>query len=244
MTKFCCWISLATLCIAATLLASPADEKLTIEGPVEIQQREKQIIVKEDVECIKTFPFNIKAPNGGLFYQWTVPAGVQAEKRGNVLKVTAAPNGPLTISAEWAVIAIDWDKKTYSTETKFGSYTVNVGDLQKTVPPPPKVDPPPPPQTPGFYLLIVRADGPASTEFTRIMADPAWGELVKAGHKYKDKQKSEAPAILGVDIPPTLTLPTVFRLRISADGKTSTVVGTPFPLPTTSAAILKLGETP
>ena len=122
---------------------------------------------------------------------------------------------------------------------------VVVGKAPPKVPPgtePPGSEPPgtDPPTTPtGLYFLIVRPDGPAHPEFTKYMGSPGWGELLKAGHLVKDKTLSGA-ASLGVTIPPGTALPAVVTLRVSADGKTSSVVSVrPTPAP---ADIVKLPE--
>ena len=96
---------------------------------------------------------------------------------------------------------------------------------------PPKVDPPV-----TLYFLIVRADGPATAAFKKIMEDPAWKTLRDAGHTVKDKTVSEAAAF-GVKVPPGSTVPIVVTLR--EDATSSTILRTA-PLPTTSAAILDL----
>lgn len=109
--------------------------------------------------------------------------------------------------------------------------------------PPPK-DPPvkdPPIPVGGYYFLIVRADGPASPEFTRVVSDPAWDDLRAKKHLVKDKTSTDA-AKLGVKIPSGTTLPVVVTLKSSADGTASTVARGPVPLPTTPAGIARLLE--
>lgn len=112
----------------------------------------------------------------------------------------------------------------------------------KPVPTPTPTDPNPPVTpvpTGGLYFLVVRPDGPASPEFTKTMGLPAWEELRKAGHLFKDKTLAEAVK-LGISIPDGTHLPAVVTLRESADGKTSKIVRGPIPLPTTTAGILDL----
>lgn len=110
-------------------------------------------------------------------------------------------------------------------------------------PPPdkPPPDPQPVPVKPLYYFLIVRPDGPASPEFTKVMSDPAWAELQKAGHSVKDKTLTDAGK-LGLTLPVGQPLPTVVTLVVSADGTKSKVVRGPINLPTTSDGIRRLPE--
>lgn len=118
-----------------------------------------------------------------------------------------------------------------------------------TVEPPPKTPiiapPATPPTTPapapakGLYFLIVRPNGPAAPELTKALSLPAWSDIEKAGHLFKDKTLNEA-ALLGVTLPDGTSLPAVVILRESADGKTAKQVGGPIPLPTTDAGVREL----
>lgn len=105
---------------------------------------------------------------------------------------------------------------------------------------PPVVDPPvkPPVIIPTtLYFLVVRADGPAAPEFTKVMSLPAWMDLRAAGHSYKDKTVTEAKA-LGVTLPAGSPLPCVVTLAVTPSG--SEIVRGPIALPTTADAIAKL----
>lgn len=107
-------------------------------------------------------------------------------------------------------------------------------------PPPDPVDPPPDPVDPpktGLYFMVIRADGPASPEFVRVMSDPAWGTLRQRGHRVKDFTATDARR-LGAPVP--AALPAVVTLTVSADGRESVVARGPVPLPTTSDGILAL----
>jgi hypothetical protein len=110
--------------------------------------------------------------------------------------------------------------------------------------PPKKDDPVVPPPTPAdkFYFLVVRADGPASAEFTKAMTLPAWQQLRAAGHKVAQVTATQAadPSI-GAVVPPA-QLPAVVTLVVSADKKESRVVRPAVPLPATDAGVLKLAE--
>lgn len=118
------------------------------------------------------------------------------------------------------------------------SVTVVVGG---EVQPPPKKpdDPTKPPPTTGYYFMLIRSDGAADPAFTKIARNPAWAELVKAGHLVKDFGLSDAIR-LGAKLPDGTPLPCVVTLR--DDGTASRIVRGPVPLPTTSEAILELAK--
>lgn len=107
----------------------------------------------------------------------------------------------------------------------------------------PPVDPkdPPTPPTGKLYFLVVRPDGPAQPAFTTIMSSPAWDGLRNAGHRVGDATLTEVRN-LNLGIPTGTTLPVVVTLRVSADGKSSTVARAAIPLPTTADGISKLPE--
>lgn len=101
-----------------------------------------------------------------------------------------------------------------------------------------KPEPKTPPVTSDtFYFVVIRADGPATSQFTKIMADPAWSQLRKDGHRVKDKTVSEATAI-GVTLPSDVSPPAVVTLV--EDASTSRIVRQAIALPTTTATILDL----
>ena len=104
---------------------------------------------------------------------------------------------------------------------------------------PPGVDPPPvdPPVGQGvYYFILVRPDGPATPEFTKIVSYPAWEELKKAGHLVKDYSKTDA--VTKGFIKNDATVPCVVVIKV-VDGKTIFV--NPFvPLPTTNQGVLDL----
>lgn len=128
---------------------------------------------------------------------------------------------------------------------------VTEGDTQQVVtkvnertvapPPPKKPDDPPPAPTGKLYFLVIRPDGPTSTEFTKIMSNPGWTSLRTAGHSVGAATVTESIP-LKLNIQAGTPLPTVVTLRVSADGRSSTKVREPVPLPSTTDAILKLPE--
>lgn len=123
--------------------------------------------------------------------------------------------------------------------------TLVIGKVETPGKEPPKTDPPiepgvdPPAKPAGkVFFLIVRADGPATQDYARIMADPAWDAHRKAGIIVKDKTFSESKAIYTA--PSGTTLPYVVTL---SSGETeSKVIAGPVPLPTTSAGIADLAK--
>lgn len=123
-------------------------------------------------------------------------------------------------------------------EGKFSQTVIKVGGA----PVPPPVDPvdpqPPPPSV--YYFLVIRADGPADPAFTKAMGLPAWAELRKKGHQFKDKTVSAAAADLNLTLPPGTALPCVVTLSVA--GGASKIVRGPVALPTTDAGVAALPE--
>lgn len=123
-------------------------------------------------------------------------------------------------------------------ETDIERRTVDVKAGDGAQPPP--VDPPVTP-TDKFYFLIVRPDGPAQPELTRLMGDPAWATLKGKGHQYRDVTLTEAREKLKLDIPAGTTIPAVVTLATTKDGPSKVLRG-PVKIPTTGDEILKLPE--
>ena len=93
------------------LLAAPlqAQDALTLAGTdVTTVEVERQIIVRDKFQLVKTFPFTVRAPVGAVDYNWSLPFGVTATASeadaGQILTVTSAPVGRLTIMAKWIVV--------------------------------------------------------------------------------------------------------------------------------------------
>lgn len=120
-------------------------------------------------------------------------------------------------------------------------FAVVVGKAGEVIPDP--KDPLPDPGKPGsLFFVIIRADGPASAEFTRVMSNAGWDALRMTGCKVKDYGYAEACKSLGLCLPAGTTLPVVVTLRVSFDGKTSRVVREAIPLPTTVQGIAALPQ--
>lgn len=124
------------------------------------------------------------------------------------------------------------------------SVIVGKGGVVEPLPMPnPDASKPPPdiaPKPTVYYMMIVRPDGPASKEFTKIMEMSAWGELRKLGHTVKDRTLTEALS-LGLPIPQGTTIPAVWLLE--EVGTKSTVKAGPVSLPSTAEGILALPKT-
>lgn len=120
-------------------------------------------------------------------------------------------------------------------ETDIERKTVDVDAGDGAQPPPGGVDPPPTKPVKGYFLLV-RPDGPASQDFARAFALPAWTELRAEGHAVKEMTLTEslqyykAPA--GTVIPFVVTI----------DAANKKVLAGPVAMPTTDDAIRKLKE--
>lgn len=118
-------------------------------------------------------------------------------------------------------------------------FAVPIG--KQTIPPPNPKDPPvTPPPTQSLYFLIVRADGPSTPAFTKVMQMPEWNTLVKDGHTVKDMSRTDA-VLLGAKLD-GVTLPSILVLRTRPDGKSSEQIGIAS-LPSSGDQILKLPST-
>lgn len=110
-------------------------------------------------------------------------------------------------------------------------FSVTVGEPKKD---PPTTEPPKQPSL-TYYFLVVRADGPATTQFTKIMQSPSWEKLKKDGHLVSDMPVSDV-AKLGITQPDVL--PCVITLQES--NMKSKILRPAIALPTTDQAILDL----
>lgn len=149
--------SLYALLLFFVLGVAQAQQPVPIEikgAGVKVVKVDKVVIVKEDMTLVSSLPFTIHAPAGNLLYVWSYPQGVTARKKGEVLEITTAPKGSVTISVE--MISVDFDAK--KVVTKYGEVTFTVGDAP--IPPEPKPPEPKPPDVApipvdGFRVLII-----------------------------------------------------------------------------------------
>lgn len=179
------WLLLAASAIAQT------EVPLNIKGDIAVVKVSRWVEVKEDRTVVNfTKPLVITAPTGGILYQWQVPSGVTSLRRANVLEIASAPKGPLVISVEFAIV--DFDKKTV--ETKYGSTSFDVGDVQQPAPPVTPTDPkpiPPPITLPGLRALII----------CETMEGPPALNLIISGEKVRSymKEKGVVNGFLALD---------------------------------------------
>lgn len=139
---------------------------------------------------------------------------------------------------EYKFAAVGAAKTGEQTRTDF----VVVVGAGGTVPGPNPPGPAPDPKPGSLFFVVIRPDGAASPEFTRIMSDGAWDALRMGGCQVKDYGYKEACAQLGLCLPAGTTLPVVVTLRVSMDRKTSRVVRQAIPLPTTTQGIAALPQ--
>lgn len=104
------------------------------------------------------------------------------------------------------------------------------------------VDPPAKPIGDANYFLIIRPDGPASPEFTKILELPAWQTLKDQGYRFKLKTQAQALADIGVKPPAGAKIPCIIALSINLEETESRVVNDNIAFPTTEEGILKLRE--
>lgn len=136
--------NLYALLLFFVLGVSQAQQPVPIEikgTGVKVVKVDKVVIVKEDMTLVSSLPFTVNAPAGNLLYVWSYPQGVTARKKGEILEVTAAPKGAVTVSVE--MISVDFDAK--KVVTKYGEVTFTVGDVPlPPIPPGPEPKPPEP----------------------------------------------------------------------------------------------------
>lgn len=160
------------------------------------------------------------------------PSKVKEYKDGEYSYVVfSGPTDKYTILA----FIVNFDKKKFERKRY-----ENLGVLGCVTPPkpkdPPTTDPPTPP-TGKYYFLIIRPDGPASPEFTKVMLMPEWQELRTSGHQVGARTLTEVRNMnLNLD---GAVLPVVVTLRVDNNKTTQLKMS---PLPTTSEGISKLPE--
>lgn len=163
----------ALLLLNFTSLAYGQDVPLELSGDVAKVKVDKIVVIQEDRTLVKSFtprPLLVKAPEGGILYQWQYPAGVVAVRKANVLEIKSAPKGPLTVAVEWAIV--DFDKKLVT--TKFGQVAFDVGDVTPPIPPVPPVPPEPVPTVGPIKVLI-------SYESSRANNDANLNKIISGG---------------------------------------------------------------
>lgn len=103
----------------------------------------------DTVTVVKSLPFKVTAAPGADVYIWNHPSSVKSSEDENVLTITEAPKGEVTVKIQ--TITIDWAAK--KTVKARGSVTFVVG----AVPPGPGPDPGPTPPDPTPVPPLVKA---------------------------------------------------------------------------------------
>lgn len=214
----------AALVLASAALAGAAPPALEIPAEVRPVQGYARVGPKTDAVSVTYVALD------GLF---PFPSEELKDPRRFVLPTTGVRAGRY----RYVAVAASKDGEQATAE-----FVVVVGDAPNLPPitPGPQPEPTPPDSPASYYFLVVRADGPADPAFTAAMGLPAWAELRKKGHQYKDKTVSAAAADLALALPPGTTLPCVVTL--STAGGVSKIVRGPVPLPTTDAGVAALPE--
>lgn len=165
-------------------LVPSLDVPLEVKGDTVKVQVDKVIVVKEDRLLVRSLPFTVQAPPGAGLYFWQFPQGVTALDKGDRLEVTAAPKGALFIGVK--LVTADWDKKQFL--TKFGSVSLDVGEVTPVpIPPGPEPKPTPPEPKPdpvpvgGLRVIFVReTSDPLTAEQTHAFNSTRIAALLNA----------------------------------------------------------------
>ncbi len=91
-----------------------------------------------------------------------------------------------------------------------------------------------------LFFIVVRPDGMETADFKALMSNPAWKELVAAGHSFNPKTETEAWDTLRIVVGPGVKLPVVVTLKV-VDGK-SELARDAIPAPTTADGIRRLPD--
>lgn len=130
--------AIAYLVLAVTSLYGQG-VPLTIKGgDVKVVQVDQVVVTKVDRTLVTSFPFTVNAKEGGAAYWWTVPSGVKFTEANEVLTITDAPKGDLTVGVK--MLVVDFAKQKVTNET--GSILFSVGGVAPPVPPSPPTPPP------------------------------------------------------------------------------------------------------
>ena len=140
--------------------AEPAASSLVLKGDLKTVEVERQVIVKDKVQFVASFPLTITAPAGATDYRWKYPASVTADDDDSeTFTITDAPRGSVSVSVRMKTYAIK--DGALSVSSKSATITFTVGEV---VPPKP-IDPPKPINPVGFRVLLVHEAQEASPSF-------------------------------------------------------------------------------
>lgn len=104
---------------------------------------------------------------------------------------------------------------------------------------PPVVTPDPTPSG-KFFFAIARADGPIDPGLANALLMPGWDDLKRAGHGVKSYPLKDLPEDLKAAISNGTTIPCVFKLALSKDGKSRAKAEKPVAFPKDDDAIRAL----
>lgn len=185
--------ALVALLLCLPSLALAQDVQLAVEGNI------------ATVKIVKSLPFRVRAPEGGVLHQWTVPAGVKYIDKGDFIEVTESPKGDVPFSVRYATFTLDLsDPKAPRVipKTVYGSTSIFVGDLAPAPPVPPGPGPgptpdPPSPVTPGKrYVIVIEETGDAVLNRAAYFQDKALAARFKEkGHTWRVVDQN----VVGVD---------------------------------------------
>lgn len=143
---------------APVMVAQTPTPSLEVSGGDPKVVKVKRVIeVFDDRTVYTTFPVVVKAPTG-FGYQWEIPAGLTATRKGSQLDVTGG-NGTFTVSVTWYVV----DFKAQTVTEQFAQRVLDLGDIKPPEPVPPKPPEPDPKPKPdgtspfseaGFRVMI------------------------------------------------------------------------------------------
>lgn len=118
---------------------STAQDLKIVGGDVKTVEVDKVVVVKEQLLLVGKVPFSITAPTGGVGYIWDVPSNATWKRRNEVVEITAAPKGMMTVSVEWNTAEIVDGKIKFTSRS--ASIMFAVGEVGPAPKPP---DPKPP----------------------------------------------------------------------------------------------------
>ncbi len=216
------------------------------DTPVKIKGGDTKVVMVDHIVVTKvprlvvtTFPFDLEVdPNKG-FYDWLLPEGVKGIEADNVLKVTAAPKGDLSIRVKVrSAKFVEGQEPLYI--TKYGTFDFSVGDVgPQPVPPGPTPTPVPPTPSPvpvkSFRVIFVYE---TSKTLTKEQNSAMYGKLVRdylsanttpengllTGYRYWDKDTDaslESPTLkaLWAAITPQLVNTSLPLVAVEVNGK-------------------------
>lgn len=225
---------LTALLFPLWVLAAPPEVKFP-QAEVKAE-RNQFVVLKAEVKNGKG-QTKYRLPKDGLSY---LPSNLLADP--STIVFTPLKDGRYTF---WA-----WSGNEDGA-SDLAEMTVVVGDGTPpgdVKPPPVKPEDPEQPKTGKAFVMLIRPDGPASQQFAAVKRLKAWEDVRKDGHEMKDYPRKEVEAILRQAMTEDAAaykarldgyVNKAVVLRLSADGKSSSILGV-HPLPADDAAVKEL----